>query len=281
MVLPERSANLELSIDQNNYLSGDIVSITASFAPQEDFRVRAWIIGLQCIETYMTTGGGKHSYNVETTQNLFQVWDRFLENTDAKAGFFYREQVYLTIPDPAVPSTVGKTANIRWQVIAKVDVPRARDFTRIQTLEVFNDKAPMPEGVSSPTPARFSGGELFFELASHRIGARQFLEGTLHAELGSEINVREVRVFLDRYERAGIAKTTTEVDRIVVSIPEGVLSGGSHQWPFRFRIPDGLPPSMIFSKTTVTWTVTGVLDQPNSSDAEIKRIIEVYVIPPE
>lgn len=54
-----------------------------------------------------------------------------------------------------------------------------------------------------------------------------------------------------------------------------LLGNQIFDWPFRLRVPLAGPPSVVFSETTVSWTVKGILDRTMRFDPEVELEIRV------
>lgn len=158
------------------------MSIEVSLTSQSDFHARTFKIYLECIETYWQSGG--KGGNVQRTAAIAQEVETLMEGPMVSAGYNGQWQHTMNVPEGAIPTTRGKTADIRWQARASLDVPMGRDIELFKTVDVFPQASISSSGLGGSTLTEvFWEGSLLLSLSSGVMLAGEYLEGTLQVNM--------------------------------------------------------------------------------------------------
>ena len=290
-ILHKPKADLSINLDDVVIYPGDTVKVKLRLTPQENFHIRSGTIELTCTEVYWKVvtyythskyGSTMHRRNQPCTNRLVQQKKRFLDITDASNGMSLSQDVSFDIPNNALPSIDGNTANITWELKAKLDIAKLRDVHANQVVMVrpFPLAIPVDESGhiagSSVVNRSYDACDLSLTLDTGSIGAGESLRGAFETQVKKPFKARQVRVELEVSEEAGSKSSKTVMDRALLENERITFNGADYRrWEFALKVPQSLP-TMSAGSTKVHWRVKGILDERLSQDHWIEKDIQVY-----
>ncbi|MCI0439641.1 MAG: hypothetical protein L0177_10990 [Chloroflexi bacterium] len=279
-------ATLEMEASEGPFRPGDEVAARVTLTSREGFQAREGRVTLTCVETYWRR---ETSYNSSTrsttthtrkhTEKLMELSAPFMSESRVNPGVRYREDVAIAIPEHAPPSLEGRLANVAWELRASLDVPGARDVHFEQGVWVASSRA-SSQAADAQTPpsltdAAFEECALSLELPSREWQAGETINGALRANAARDVSFSEIRIELVCEEKAGDRNNTEAEDRVMLQQNASFMPRQSREWPFALTIPQGFRPSAFVSRTSVKWSVRGVLSRRMRTDFTVEKEIQV------
>ena len=282
-IISKPKVNIDIDTIGEPFYSGSTVPVKITVSPQERFSVRLGVLGLTCTEVYwQIVSTGKSTYHQKRKNKLFEVEEQFLDATNFVLGMLDKRAVDLILPEGLPPKVIGKTVNISWQLKVSLDIVKMRDINEKRELRVLPITVgiPMPElhnrKLSNKITAYSDDGELILSLSSIFGTSGETIKGSLEAKTKKDISFREIRIVLEKKESAGSKSSKTIADLVILEKTASLGSGHYREWLFKLKIPENPTPTVSTEKSSVVWSVRGIIDKPMKGDFSIESPIRIY-----
>lgn len=290
LFIKSKSVELEVRLDKAAYLPGETVTATIALSGKKDLAIeegRAELV-YENEYTYSRTesdnDGGSGTEDETTTDRVAQAVGRFLERGSVGSGARDEYTVNFPIPSDAIPSGEGEITKVRWMIKAILSRRRARDPDADATFTVFSPRERYAPWAQRPSEID-AHIDLDLELrvtGSKDLRSGDTVSGTFVVTPRSELDAQEVRVELVRREEVrrarGKENETVEARTVGSENPELTVAV-PHEYPFEFRIPHVICPSLETEQSSVRWYVRGVVARRLRSDYNIRQELNVYTAP--
>ncbi len=274
-------ADVALEIDGEQFSPGEEVKVRTTIAADEDINVREVVISLICVETFWRMeSNGKTSSLRKKTQTLIEVPLQFATDSRFHRGIPYREEHRLTLPADSPLTLAGKIANISWQAKVSLDVAGARDIHVEKPVTVVSAQTISEDAASEypqPVITEQSHDEcrVRLELPSESWQIGDSMSGRLRLDAVEDCDFSEVRVELVLSEKAGDKKSQVAADSMVLEQDVSLSANRSQEWRFSLDLPTEPSRSTVISKTSLQWSVKGVLARKRRRDLSVEKEITV------
>ncbi len=274
-------AEIDLEISGESFSPGDEVPFRASIASRKGFDVRNGKISLQCIETFwIVVSNGKSTSQKKRTETLVEVVHDFMSRGKIDRNMPHVVESSLTIPAQAPVSVHGKTARISWQLKLSMDVPGRRDLHEELPFLVrgpLTERARQRDEYSAPITIdeEFDDCDVRLELSRQELKAGESIDGRLRLEARKDVEFAELRVELERKEEAGVRKSKTTADQLVLEQDIDLRAMRSQEWRFSLTVPEGIWPSTHVSKTRIEWRLKAILARTRRRDFSVEHELRV------
>jgi hypothetical protein len=282
-ILRKPKADITINIPEGPLHPGSTINTVVRVSAKESFSIRSGSVEFACTEVYwQIVHTGKSTHQQKRKHKLFKIKEMFIGNTNFTMGTSIKKSVKLIIPD-GLPSTVsGKTVNINWQLKASLDIIKMRDITKKLELIVLPIATAIPvfEGIypgpSNKASSSSEEGKLILSLESEFANGGENLHGSFETKVERDISAREIRVELEVKESAGSKSTKVIADSVKLEEQVHLAGGYYRKWRFELKIPDSPPPTTSTNKSSVIWTVKGIIDKSWKRDFSVNYPIQVY-----
>jgi hypothetical protein len=281
-ILKKPKIDIEVKTPSSPLILGNTISIDILISPKESFEIRSGLVEFTCTEVHWQWVSHGKSSSVQKVKNvLLKMKEQYLDSTHLIAGTSIRESVNLLIPANLPPTVKGKIVDIRWQIKVSMNVIKLRDVHQKCEVPVLPAVVVLPRPKSSEREfserrTKSSGtGELSMSLDSE-ITSGNTLYGALEIIVKKTLEARAIRVQLEVKESAG-AKSSKRV--MVVEILENkttLVGGGYRKWKFSIKVPAKVPSTYSTEKSSVKWTLKGIIDKCWKRDFTVSVPIQVY-----
>lgn len=266
----KRRPEIKVHLQREPFYLGGLVGIEITVTTHRRIRIQEGRIELSCGETYYALHQTSASH-VKFIQPSLIHTEAFLSESEILPGQVVSYKTTIPIPEDAPPTLEGKTVQASWTLKVHLTVPMERDVSHVKELVIrmpidSNFRHENSQYVATP-PSEYEQCALSLALDDVQvIGGK--LNGEFVAKCWQTIDVREVRVELERTETARLVawgKTvgdTTEKYRIATQVisRNAKLDQSDHRWPLDLYVPNTQTPS-ISTKcgSRIHWRLRGVI----------------------
>lgn len=121
----------------------------------------------------------------------------------------------------------------------------------------------------------FDDCRLRLEISQGEVRAGESVSGRLRIDALKDCGFSEVRVELERREKAGTRKRNETVDSAVLQQDLELRANRTQEWGFRLTVPPGVWPSTEIRDTLVEWKVKGILARSMRRDFSAEYALQV------
>jgi hypothetical protein len=292
-VSSSQNPRIIVQVDKPFYLPGQRIQGQVQLNFKDPTKIRSLEISFQGTEdVHFTTGAGKSSRTYKATNPMVSTGLKLSGEATVPAGSTNFPFTF-DIPPDALPSYVGKCANVTWMLSARGDVPWGGDLKQdVSPIVVNNFYRPA-------VPVAFENTEVSprirLELTSNVYQPEETIEGKL--VLLDAGNIRAVRLQLFQTEHVTGKGTMMGISN--GNKAESMKIGEVLEWPrdnllaareVPFRIPLSPMGSCSYSGkySSIVWSLDATLDIPHHGDIHLSapftvamRTIPVAVIQPQ
>ena len=284
------AADFRVELSETAFRPGDELQVRVSLVPRDGFQVRRGRVEILCVESYVdrvdnvrtsSYGSGTRKLGLTHIRNRYEKV--IMDDVRLRRGLPRYFDVDWTVPLDAVPTAAGASSDmndvgITWMVRTSLDVAGARDFNDRQEITVLCP-ATDADGSPSPVVAEDADDECALTLTLDEGIARpsDTIEGSLRAELLTDMSLSEVRAELFRVEVFGYEGEDYHEDSVILESDVALRRGETREWRFQLKIGQVHAPSLRTELSSVTWLVRGVLAKRMRLDTRIEQEIRVVV----
>ena len=260
-------AGLTLEVENQIYRPGDNVVVQVSLQAQESFYLRQGWVELACVETYYQKDGETPWGQNRWTYAWGPSAVPFLDEQQVLNGQSFSQTFTFSLPDDAAPSVIPHAdpcAEIACYVQAHLDLPWAQDIharQRIIVLPLVPDPSPSVPVLEQEI---FDQCVVSLSLSSTTVRAGETVDGRFSIQVRQDLRVRNIRVELECWEKAGDKQKSTVEDMVLLKknrlVGELLTANQVLDWPIQLQVPKNEMPSTEVHHTQVVWRVKGKLD---------------------
>jgi len=259
---------IQVELPRTTYYTGEVLEGTLVLAldsPEKARGLHIEFIGRETTEN--TRGSGEHRHTYRSTHDHV-AWALPLLGEGAIAPGAYRFPFRFQIPAEAVPSYVGRHANVKYTLTARLDIPLWPDTTWSTEIFVYYDRNSVRQFAK---PARFlSSGpthEFLVELDGDRFFAREMIACQITLLRLNDVQPRQIYVRFTggEWAQAQHAEETTQTFSQEMALPMESLPLGA-PCAFEIPIPGEVQSSYRGRYSYYTYMISVGLDVPWARD---------------
>ena len=221
-------------------------------------------------------GQERLQYNKVLTQPLVQS---FIADTEVTSTEPISRYARFQIPTEAPPTVHGAVAQVSWEVTARLELDSGTQVTNSEEITVLSFPVVVPRRSASDLTeeATFSGCTLAMVLVNDVVGAGDYLEGELRAQMNETNQAKDIRVELHSAETAGVRQTESIREKVSLESNVQLTEDRPYVWAFSLPVPERTLPTVKNRKTTVSWLLKAVVDTDQGSEIyHLQRDVQIF-----
>ena len=272
-------ATIEVELGEGPIYPGGTLEANLTIEAKDKLLVQQGTVQLLCEDRFwqadISSSGG--NANVKHSATLWDVPHSFLNDESIGEGSS-NHLVSFVIPASASSSVHGEVASITWRVRVTLVVLKSRNVIHEKDFAVLTaprseDTAPSNENRSGED---FEQCSITLSANQHQVSTEGEITGKLEVQVHQGFSPSEIRVALERIERAGSSGKEVTSSKDILQGSSRLEGGGSSEWEYRLEVPDELVPTRAGSgPTTVRWRVRGIVARGRQGNLAVEIPVEV------
>ena len=221
-------------------------------------------------------GQERLQYNKVLPQPLVQS---FIADTEVTSIEPISRYARFQIPTEAPPTVHGAVAQVSWEVTARLELDSGTQVTNSEEITVLSFPVVVPRRSASDLTeeATFSGCTLAMVLVNDVVGAGDYLEGELRAQMNVTNQAKDIRVELHSAETAGVRQTESIREKVSLESNVQLTEDRPYVWAFSLPVPERTLPTVKNRKTTVSWLLKAVVDTDQGPEIyHLQRDVQIF-----
>lgn len=281
-----RKAEIEVAVEKDTCLPGDIVNVSVKVAGKEELDIEDGRVALVCANRYVyqyqtTDSQDNQVYRTEeATDEVEAAGERILEKKTIMPGSYTAHEVAFRVPLTAAPSAGGEITNVEWKVRVTLVVRGAPDVIEELPLTVLSTSESYASWAESDPYLDAHGlCDLEFRLPGRTFRPGERIEGTLVITPRQDFESRPLSVELVRTEvvsrASGNVSETVEASEVLDESPR-YQTGSVREYAFALDVPEAARPCLETDQTYVAWRLRAVMKRRMAFDPELQLLLNVY-----